>query len=130
MIGEEKEQSQIQVIVQQAVNETNFYKKLRLTHIINHSFSSSMKKHNELHKYIDKMLSDTDFMRKLKLNTTIKQNDQTSIEYYGKDYLGGDENLQFDKEFEDILTEIENKIDEYLGHILTELSKGGDDIAL
>jgi hypothetical protein len=129
-MGEDGQQSQVHIIVQQAINETNIYKKIRLTHIINHSFTTENKKHNDLHKYLDKMLTDTSFMRKLKLNTTIKQNDQTSIEYYGKDYLGGDENLQFDQEFEDILTEVENKIDEYLGFVLTELSKGGDDVAL
>jgi hypothetical protein len=130
ILGQKQDQSQVTTLVQQAVSETNPYKKVRMCHTINHAFSAQDKKHKELHKYLDKMLTDTNFMRKLKLNSTIKGNDLTAIEYYGKDYLGGDENLMFDQDFEDILTEIENRIDEYLGYVLIELNKGGDDISL
>jgi hypothetical protein len=115
-------------IVQEAINQENLFKKLRLTHIIMHSINLTEKKANELHKRIEEMLTDIDFMRKLKLNSKIKDNDITAIEYLGKDYRGGDENMVFDAEFESILTELEKRIDEYLGMVLTELTKGEDDI--
>jgi ribosomal protein L17 len=114
--------------VQEAINQENLFKKLRLTHIIMHSINLTEKKANELHKRIEEMLTDIDFMRKLKLNSKIKDNDITAIEYLGKDYRGGDENMVFDAEFESILTELEKRIDEYLGMVLTELTKGEDDI--
>jgi len=115
-------------IVQEAINQENLFKKLRLTHIIMHSVSITEKKAAELHKRVEEMLTDIDFMRKLKLNSKIKDNDITAIEYLGKDYRGGDENMVFDAQFESILTELEKRIDEYLGTVLIELTKGEDDI--
>lgn len=130
ILSDKQEQPQIVTLIQQAINETNLYKKIRITHTINHAFDTESKVHKDLHKYLDKILANTNFMRKLKLNCTIKENDQTAIEYYGKDYLGGDDNLQFDQEFEEILIEIENKVEEYLGFILKEISNKGDGISL
>jgi len=116
-------------IVQEAINQENLFKKLRLTHIIQHSVNIEDKRAKELHKRIEEMLTDIDFMRKLKLNSKIKDNDITAIEYLGKDYRGGDENMVFDAQFESILTELEKRIDEYLGMVLTQLTRAEDDIS-
>jgi hypothetical protein len=131
-MDEEKvfEKSQLLITINQAVNESDVHQKLLLTHIIMHSLTiEESKKAKELHKYLDNIRSDLSFMRMLKLNSTIKKNEITAIEYLGKDYRGGDDNMRYNAEFEELLLTIETKIEEYLGEIIKTITKIEDGIS-
>jgi len=131
-MDEEKvfEKSQLLITINQAVNEKDLHQKLLLTHIIMHSLTmEESKKAKELHKYLDEIRSNISFMRMLKLNSTIKNNEITAIEYLGKDYEGGDENMRYNEDFESLLLTVETKIEEYLGEIIKNITKTEEGIS-
>lgn len=126
---ENQDQSQLSLVIQQAVNEENLFKKLRMTHIILHSLNLD-KEPKKFHNLINQLIQNEDFMRKLLKNAKVKENPVTAIEYLGRDYLGGDPNYNYDVDFENYLNELNEQIDEYLGKALAAMTKLEEEISL
>ena len=70
-----------------------------------------------------KYLSKVDFLRRLKLYSKINDNVETAIEYHGQDYITHPEYI-FDDEFEIKITELNKKINSFVGELLKEFARG------
>jgi hypothetical protein len=132
MFEEQKDKSQIYTLINSIAVEHNLSKKLRMFHILMHSIDKDVAKKVKGEKYHQKMhqiFSDVMFMQQLKLNSELKEHPDSAIEYLGKDYRGGDENLQFKPEFEAILDSLQVETDELLGEIIKEYAKSEEGLS-
>jgi len=70
-----------------------------------------------------KYLSRVNFLRRLKLYSKINDNVETAIEYHGQDYITHPEYI-FDDDFEVEITELNKKINSFVGELLKEFARG------
>jgi hypothetical protein len=116
-------------VVQQAMNETNNYKKLRLVHTCLHFVElEEPKPFEKFHRKIDALILNNDFMRQLTMNQHIKDNPAMAVEYLGQDMLGGDDNFKYDPKFEDFLNQLNAEMDIYLAQAFKEVTSEGEEI--
>jgi hypothetical protein len=118
-------------IVQQAINEQDLYKKIRLTHIILHciEIEEHKKQITQFHHYLEELNENVVVMRKLLLNSKIKEQPETAIFYLGKDYLGSDEDMIFNTDFEIFLANLLTRTEEFLGLVLQNITQQEEDIS-
>jgi len=120
-------QSPILSLLQSAVYEDNILKRLNATDTLISALEDNIADKNQaklMRKYIhEEVLSNEDFMRRLKLFTRIDEHAETSIEYFGQDFLTHPE-FHFDKEFISKLSEINKKLNHFIGTLIKEYSRG------
>lgn len=120
-------QSPILSLLQQAVFEENILKKLNAVDILISALEpdiSNEMKAKDMKRYIHKeVLSNEDFMRKLQLFSRISEYPETAIEYFGNDFITHPE-FHFEKDFVGKLSEINRKLNHFIGILIKEHSKG------
>jgi len=120
------EQSPLLGMVQQIVFNDNLLHKLKATDVVINALDEETKKRtnaNAFQKYIHSLFGDEEFMRRFTYIASIKSNIETALEYYGQDYLSG-QDFEYDAYMEKRLLSVEKKLSNFLGGLLKELSKG------
>jgi len=113
-------------VVNQIIFESNLQKKLEATDTLINALDEDMLKKTDAKQYqifLHKMFDDEEFMRQLNYNAQLKENIETSQEYYARDYMSSPD-YAYDYKFEKKITHIKKKQQQFLGAILRELTKG------
>jgi hypothetical protein len=120
-------QSPLLSLLQQAVYEDNLFKKFNAVDILISALDDDLRGitgANKMKLYLHKeVLSNEDYMRKLQLFSRIADNPETAIEYFGQDFLTHPE-FHFDKAFQTKLSELNKRVNHFIGKLIKELSKG------
>lgn len=112
------------MFVQNIAVEKNIFNKLENTDTIINSLDDEMKtKVNAIafQKFIHKLYANDEFMRKLEYVSTIKDNVESSLEYFGFDYLSNPD-FTYDKAFEEEVREIRKKLSVFYGNLIKEMT--------
>lgn len=112
------------MIIQNIALEQNIFKKLENTDTIINALDDDLKekvKGVEFQKYIHKLYSDDYFIRKLQSTSTMKDNVESSLEYFGFDYLSNPD-FTYDKQFEEKLMGIRKKLSVFYGSLIKEMT--------
>lgn len=112
--------------IQQVSLEKNVFQKLEYTDIIINALNDDIKKKvkaKEFQRYIHNLYADDEFMRKLEYVSTIKDNVESSLEYFGFDYASAPD-FTYQKETEERIKEIRKELAKFFGTLLKEMNKG------
>jgi hypothetical protein len=112
--------------IQQVSLEKNVFQKLEYTDIIINALDDDIKKRvkaKEFQKYIHELYADDEFMRKLEYVSTVKENVESSLEYFGFDYASAPD-FTYQKETEEKIKEIRKELSRFFGSLIKEMSKG------
>lgn len=125
----DEQQSPLPSILQQCVFEDNIFRKLQAVDILISALDDDMlkkikgiKMKNWLHT---NFINNVEFMRQLRLHSKVGEHPETSIEYYGQDFLTHPE-FVFDAKFVETLTDLDKKLNHFIGKLLKEFSKTED----
>jgi hypothetical protein len=112
------------MMVQNIALEQNIFKKLENTDTIINALDDETKEKVEgekFQKYIHSLYVNDAFMRQLQSTSTMKDNVESSLEYFGFDYLSNPD-FTYDKEFEQKLMIIRKKLSVFYGSLIKELT--------
>lgn len=114
-------------LLSQLVFEENIMRRLRAINTITKAVDDEISKKLKIDIFNivlnQKYLKDVSFLRRLKLYSKINENIETSIEYHGTDYITHQEYI-FDEDFEKQIEELSSMIDNFVGKLIKEYSKG------
>jgi len=120
----EDKNNRIFIIAKELVLETNFFKRLQGVDVLIEMLDDDLKvkcDYLDYRKDVKEYVEDDLFVRQAKLLSVIVDNVETAIEYYGKDYLNGDDFL-YREDFEEKRKRVDNSINKFLGVVLREVS--------
>ena len=116
----------LQNVVQQLIFESNLQKKLEATDVVINALDKKIKDDTnakEFQEFLHSLFDNNEFMRKLTLITQMKDIPELSVEYASFDYLSSPD-YHYDIEFEKNIIIIKKKLQNFLGKLLKEMSKG------
>lgn len=119
-------QSPLLGLLNQVVFSDNLYQRMRVTDIIIYALDDDVKEDTDsatFQRYLHKYFSDKKFMRQLSYYSMVKNNIETSIEYFGQDYISTPD-YHFNAEFEELVAIIEKKLAKFLGSVIKALQEG------
>jgi len=112
-------------LLNQLFDESNYINKLSMAYVIVCGLEPEMAEKvnaKQFTIFLEQFINNVIFIRRLKLYVKINENIETAIEYMSKDYMTHEEFI-FDPKFEQLILEMNKRINKFTGNLLREYGK-------